>query len=211
MGSMGRPEPQHEWPVRWGEASQVNGGFGSDVHHFHRGQVRIGNWSRLWCWLGGRLWCRFRCRRGSGLWRGRRSGCGCRRGRGGWGGLRSGRGCRRGRGGWGRRCSWGRLSRRRSSGRRGGSAGRGYLSRLGSGSIGGLRESRRSPHAVLFGSRLRGCSGGRGLRRSGLRRELIGRVGAGRRSGGRCRKLCAADHRRLGVSAGGGNESEDES
>ena len=34
-GSMGGPEPQHDGPVRWGEAGQVDGGPGGHVHHLH--------------------------------------------------------------------------------------------------------------------------------------------------------------------------------
>ncbi len=38
-GSMGGPEPQHDGPVRGGEAGQVDGGPGGHVHHLHRRQV----------------------------------------------------------------------------------------------------------------------------------------------------------------------------
>lgn len=60
-GSMRRPEPQHDGPVRWGEAGQVHGGPSGNVHQFDRGQIRCwGRISVLWCRLGGG------CRRGCG-------------------------------------------------------------------------------------------------------------------------------------------------
>ena len=38
-GSMGRPEPQHNWPICRGEAGQIHGSAGGHVHHLHRRQV----------------------------------------------------------------------------------------------------------------------------------------------------------------------------
>ena len=42
--SMRRPEPQHEGPIRRGEAGQVHGGAGVDVHQFDGGEIRF--WGR---------------------------------------------------------------------------------------------------------------------------------------------------------------------
>jgi len=195
------PEPQNNWPVRRGEAGQIDIVPGGHVHQLHRGQIGFGNRCRLRCRRrrGGRgglrrlrgrgCLCGLRRRCGGGNWCGLRRWCG-----GGWG-RRSGW-CG---GGWGRRSGW--CDR---SGRCGGFGG------LRNGRIGGLRRSRRSFHAVVIGSRLCGRRGRRLLRWSRLGSSFARSPRIGRRGGGGPAYWRAVDRRRLGVPTGNGDESENE-